>query len=864
MGSAKTVVAMISRTDRYEGLRPLIAPAVSLALIALAGFVIHKITEDVSIAEIRAAGAAIPASRVALAIVFTAMSFSALAILDVLAVRAVAPRTVSDRRAAIAGALGYAISNVLGFGVVTGGALRYRIYSAEGLDAADVLRVTTISYLAFWFGIATLLGLALIIDPVDLGLATLLGVPAEVGLGVALLGMVGSVLIWTSRAPRHLSFRGWSMPIPSPAIALGQLAAGSFDIAVSAAVLYVLLPPDMQPGLPYFLVVYSGALMLGTLSHSPGGLGVFEAAIMAAIAHDRSADVIAALVLYRVVYYILPFVIGLVCLAAFEVARRRHFLTAAAADSERILRPIVPHAAAAMAFVAGLVLLFSGSLPGTPSRLHSLHGVVGLPVIETSHFIGSIVGVMLLILARGLLRRLRTAWIATLSLLAAGVVASLTKGIAVEEALILTLIAVLLFALGPAFYRSSNLDELRPSPRWLATVLAGVVAAFWLGFFSYRHLDYANELWWQFAIHGNAPRFLRASVAVAAILIWAAMAALIHRRSEPFTPDPIDDDVRRLVADSPRSQANVALLGDKKFLFAPEHRAFLMYGRFGQSWISMGDPIGDSSAAADLIWRLRELADQAGGRAVYYAVGSTNLPTYLDMGFSVLKIAEVARVELSGFSLSGKKAHDFRYADRRSQKEGLFFEIIPKCEVLRYVDQLQAVSDAWLAHKSGSEKGFSLGAFSPAYLKEFDCAAMRNPDGIQAFANIWRGAGKEEMSIDMMRYRPQRSSILMDAMFARLLLYAKDEGYGWFNLGAAPLSGLKDHPLASTWNKVGNLLYRHAENFYHFEGLKSFKQKFDPVWSPQYVCTRGGFALPTVLFDITALISGGRMGVLVR
>ena len=112
----------------------------------------------------------------------------------------------------------------------------------------------------------------------------------------------------------------------------------------------------------------------------------------------------------------------------------------------------------------------------------------------------------------------------------------------------------------------------------------------------------------------------------------------------------------------------------------------------------------------------------------------------------------------------------------------------------------------------------------------------------------------------MMRYLPERSSILMDAMFARLLLYAKEDGYRWFNLGAAPLSGLKDHPLASTWNKVGNLLYRHAENFYHFEGLKSFKQKFNPVWSPQYVCTRGGFALPTVLFDITALISGGRLG----
>ncbi len=855
---------MTSQSERYERLQPLIAPIVSLVLIGIAGLVIHRITENVRVADIHAAASAIPAPRIALAIAFTAMSFAALAILDVLAVRSVAPGAVTDGRAAIAGALGYAISNMLGFGVITGGALRYRIYSAEGLDAADVLRVTTTSYLAFWFGITTLLGLALIIDPDDLGMAARLGVQSEVALGIVLLGLVAAALIWTGRAPRHIGFRGWSIPIPSPAIAAAQVAAGSFDIAVSAAVLYVVLPPEAQPTLSYFLVVYVGALALGTLSHAPGGLGVFEATFIAAIGHAHSAEVIAALVLYRLVYYALPFLIGLVGLAAFEVAQRRHFLTAAANDTERVLRPIVPYAAAAMAFVAGMVLLFSGSLPGEPSRMHYLHRIVGLPLIETSHLIGSIIGVALLILARGLLRRLVNAWLATMALLAAGVVASLAKGIAVEEALFLALMAALLLAFRPAFDRRADFSELRPSPRWLAMVIAGFVAAIWLGLFSYRHVYYANELWWQFALHGNASRFLRASVAVAALLVWIAISSLIHRPPAAFKPDPVDDDVRRLAGASSRSQANVALLGDKKFILAPDKSAFLMYGRLGSSWISMGDPVGDPTAAPDLIWRLRELADQAGGRAVYYAVGSANLPTYLDMGYSVLKVAEVARVDLPTFSLTGKKAHDFRYASRRAEKEGLRFEIIPKAEVSQHVDQLRAVSDAWLEHKSGSEKGFSLGAFSPAYIAEFDCAVMRNDSGIQAFANIWRGADKEEISVDMMRYRPQGPGILMDAMFAQLLLYAKEDGYRWFNLGAAPLSGLMDHPLASTWNKVGNLLYRHAENFYHFEGLKSFKQKFSPVWTPQYVCTRGGFALPAVLFDITALISGGRMGVLVR
>ena len=456
--------------------------------------------------------------------------------------------------------------------------------------------------------------------------------------------------------------------------------------------------------------------------------------------------------------------------------------------------------------------------------------------MEVSHLVGSIAGVALLILARGLMRRFHVAWVATELLLAAGVVVSLAKGIDYEEAAIMAIVAAILLPFRSSFYRMSGFSELRLSPAWFAMVLAGVVAATWLGFFSYRHVEYSNQLWWQFEWNGNAPRFLRATVAVCAVLVWAAVAFLIHRPpAVRFRPDPVSDVVRRLVAAAPHTQPNVALLGDKKFLIAEDESAFLMYGRSGRSWISMGDPVGGGPAAVELIWRLRELADRNGGRTIYYAVSQAYLPTFLDMGLSILKIGEIARVDLPAFSLEGKKRQDFRYADRRATKEGLAFEVIPKADVPSRIEELKAVSDAWLAQKSGHEKGFSLGFFSPPYLAEFDCAVLKDANGIQAFANLWRSGGREEMSVDIMRYRPQRSPILMDALFARLLLYAKGEGYRWFNLGAAPLAGLKQHPLASNWNKLGTLLYRHAEDFYHFEGLKAFKQKFDPVWVPQYI-----------------------------
>ena len=113
------------------------------------------------------------------------------------------------------------------------------------------------------------------------------------------------------------------------------------------------------------------------------------------------------------------------------------------------------------------------------------------------------------------------------------------------------------------------------------------------------------------------------------------------------------------------------------------------------------------------------------------------------MGFSVLKVAEVARVDLAEFSLTGKTGARFPLRRPARAEGGLSASrYLPKCEVSKHIDQLRTVSDAWLAHKSGSEKGFSLGAFSPDYLKEFDCAVMCDDTGILAFANIWRGADK--------------------------------------------------------------------------------------------------------------------------
>jgi phosphatidylglycerol lysyltransferase len=240
---------------------------------------------------------------------------------------------------------------------------------------------------------------------------------------------------------------------------------------------------------------------------------------------------------------------------------------------------------------------------------------------------------------------------------------------------------------------------------------------------------------------------------------------------------------------------------------------------------------------------------------VFYGIDSTQMVQLLDFGHAILKTGEVARVDLTTFTLEGPARKDLRYARSRAIRDGLRFDILARTDVPAHIGRLRAVSDAWLATRSGAEKGFSLGRFDAGYLAEFDLAVMWHDDKIVAFANLWRGADCHEISIDLMRHLPGQTPVLMDAMMTETILAAQAMGYHWFNLGGAPLSGLRNHPLASVWTRIGTMVYRRGDEFYSFEGLRNFKDKFGPVWSAVYMTCPGGLSIPRALIDVALLIS---------
>ena len=274
----------------------------------------------------------------------------------------------------------------------------------------------------------------------------------------------------------------------------------------------------------------------------------------------------------------------------------------------------------------------------------------------------------------------------------------------------------------------------------------------------------------------------------------------------------------------------------------------------------MGEPIGPEEEHVELVWSFHALCDRHGGWTVFYEVGEGNLNLFLELGLTVLRIGEEGSVPLKRFSLEGPARKKMRHVRNKLEKDGCTFEVVEAAEVPALLPELRAISDVWLEDKHSREKSFSLGHFEDGYLRQFPCALVRQHGRIIAFANLWPGAPGGELSIDLMRHSPDAPQGVMDFLFTNLMEWGRDHGFANFDLGMAPLAGLRTGPFATLWNRLASLAYRYGEYFYNFQGLRQYKDKFDPEWRPRYLVCPGGRAVPGVLADLAALISGGLLG----
>ncbi len=770
---------------------------------------------------------------------------------------------------ALGGFTAFAIGNAIGLSLLSGGSVRYRLYARHGVGASEVAHMTLFASLSLGCALPPLAALATLsnLPAASAALhisATLLGAIAVAVLALfALLGLG----IYRRRLPEQpipdnllVKAGRRTLRVPSPRLTLLQLVITALDVAAAATVLYFLLPE--APPLGAFMLVYLLALAAGVLSHVPGGVGVFEAILLAAFADKLgAAPLAAALLLYRLIYVILPLLVA--CLMLLFNEAQRLIQTR---QSLRVASGLAAPILAVLVFMSGVVLLFSGATPEIDTRLEHIGFLIPHRLIDASHFGASLIGVLCLLLAQGLRRRLSAAWMLTTVLLLVGAVLSLLKGFDWEEATILAFTASLLALFRRSFYRPSRLTELPFSPLYLVASVCVLGASIWLLLFAYQDVPYSHQLWWQFTLDADAPRGLRSLLGAAVVLVIVSLTWLL-RTARPVIhlPDATElEKAEKILLASDQPDGGLALTGDKALLFHPDENAFLMYARRGRSLVALYDPIGPNQQRAELIWQFRDLCDTFHARPVFYQVRAENLPFYMDIGLTAIKLGEEARVDLHRFDLDakGKEMKDLRYTWNRGTRDGLSLEIHEPGEAP--MDELKVISDAWLTGKNVREKGFSLGRFSPEYIKHFRVAIIRFEGKPVAFANLLETHSHELSSLDLMRAHPEAPKLTMEFMMVGLIQHYKKHGYARFSLGMVPLSGLQPRRGAPLTQRLGSMLFQRGEHLYNFQGLRRFKDKFQPDWEPRYMAVPAGLDPLVALADTAALIAGGLTGLVKR
>ena len=753
---------------------------------------------------------------------------------------------------------GFAIGNTVGLGAFSGGAVRYRLYSAVGLSPGQIARVIFFIATAFGIGLATIAALGLVLRADEVS-GLLGGRPEPLRSAAAvILTLATAFLIFCAVRRTSLRFGPINLTPPGGRIVLIQIGLAALDILAAATALWVLLPASGTSFIA-FAAVYAAALTLGVLSHVPGGLGVFEVAILCAFGNKAPPSAVAAaLVIYRAIYFLLPMLLATVLLAGFEA--RRALYSEIGQRFGRAAAQLAPSFISVTTFGVGATLVVSGAMPAFIDRLQILQVSVPLWAVETSHLLSSIAGLVLLFAARGLFHRLDGAWWLAFSIILLSIPFALTKGLAIVAPSVAGFLLIGLVMARRQFRRHASLLPHPLTMGWLIAVGCVLVATVWILFFAFYDVEYGHELWWQFEFDATAPRALRAVVGVAVLGLALGLAQLL-RPAAGFIAPPTTADLeraRRIAVQQPRPEGLLALMGDKSFLFSDSGKAFLMFAKRGRTWAALGDPVGSPKERPELVWRFVELADAHGGRAVFYQIPASSLPLYLDAGLKLLKVGEEAHVPLAAFSLDGSSRAGLRYALKRGSRDGLDFEVIPPGNVDAVIDQLEDISDVWLAGQAVGEKGFSVAAFTRDFVFAQSVALVRQHCRPIAFATVMTTEAKQEATVGLMRHRPgEASRYAMEYLFVRLMEWARDQGYRSFSLGVAPLSGFGEHRLAPRWHRLGRLIWAYGHSFYNFQGLRTFKDKFDPIWEPRYLAASGCFAPYFALLDITALTAGG-------
>jgi phosphatidylglycerol lysyltransferase len=813
------------------GHAPRFLPFVVLAIV---GALTWDALRQIHVADVRDALAKLDARRLWLAAAVTVLNIAVMGLYDVVAFAHTRSRWTERWRF---GAVAFAWSNFLTLGPLAGPAIRFWLYRPRVDRPADLEGGVVSIATAFTSG---LIGwtLAALLVPTSLS-------PAPRSAALALLAFLlvfAAVVI--ARAIVD-SIERYSGTVRSAGDTLRLALIGWLDwlLAGVAFVACVRSTGSVEAIIEVVRAFFFGQA-IGLLSLVPGGFGSSDAFWIAHLPLPESVAT-AALVAYRLIYYIVPWAGASLLLLSWLTHRAPRRIELA----RRVLAGFIG--------AGGILILVSTATPSLVPRLLALETIVPLPLVELGNLGAAMTGVLLLVLARGLAKGYRAAFQGSIILLMVAAISSVLKGLDWEESIVLTGVAFLALSQAPLFDRPSHGDFLER--RDFGVAFVALVAFLVVGSFAHRvtaqTLERVTHVGYQF----ERVRFLRTGVSLAVALAAAGLYLVLRVpvRFKRLTDAEIDR-VLRLDAEIGRETTPLMVANGDKDVFIQEPHGYCLYRTIGPYLVVFANPVVRTPAdRAALLDDLFAFAGEIDRRPVFYQVSVDWIPPLHDRGYAFFKLGEEALVDLDRVSLEGHEGKMYRQILRRGERDEVPFRVLMPYEVAAKLPELKEISDDWLRSKRVRERQFSIGFFDEAYLQRFPLAIVEDRDGrMLAFANLLPGQKRQELSIDLMRYRSDGPHV-MDFLFASLFFHGKEQGYKRFNLGMAPLASVGQASGAHARERLANLLFQHGETWYNFQGLRQFKEKFDPEWVPRYMAYQNAWEWPVAISYVSALIAGG-------
>ena len=781
--------------------------------------------------EVRAVLRSLDPGALTIAALVTALNIATMGFYDVVAFADT--RTAGMQRWKF-GAVAFCWSNFLTFGPLAGPAIRLWLYRRSVTQLSELHAGIVSVSIAFVSGLTGWTAAALIASRIRPGillfaLLALVFVIVAASCGRAIARRMDRFENPTGGSARlfEMAIVGW----------LDWLLAGTVFVACLHSTGHTVSSLELLAD--FFL-----GQVIGLISLVPGGFGSSDAFWIAQLPFDRNVTA-AALGAFRLIYYVAPWCIASMVLLSWATRR----------SSRRV--DIARRITASLVGAGGILMILSSASPAIHARLVLMERYFPLSLVEFGQLAAALAGLILLVLARGLARGYASAYKFTIALLLAAGFASLLKGLDWEEAAVLATISAAAWSQSSLFDRASGGDWLD----WgdLGVGFAALLVFVLFGTFSH-HIEVGTlHRWTSIGYRLQGARFLRTAVSMG-VVVAAATLYIVIRTPVPFEPPTSEEIQQTLDAHARYGSGTTPIMvavADKSVFF-DGRRGFCLFRTIGPYLAVFSDPMVTSpSERAAFLNGLFTFAANIDRRPLFYQISVDWIPLLHDRGYRLFKLGEEAHVHLERLTLEGHAGKLPRQILRRAERDGVTFRVVPPAEIAHRMHELADVSSHWLRAKEITERQFSIGYFGEDYLRRFPCAVVEARGGqrLLAFANLLEGPRHEELSVDLMRYRTDGPSV-MDFLLLSTMLYGKSQGYRTFNLGMAPLASVGEHRDARIGERLAGLLFRRGDHWYNFQGVRFYKQKFDPEWVPRYMAYQSALEWPVALAHVSALIAG--------